>query len=65
MCPTRVSRPQVKLVVEILYEMMFKALLLDANIDTERGPILSEKQMRNTIGYRRSCRIFGPFSMPG
>ena len=45
------------LVIEILYEMMFRALLLEENVDSERGPILSEKQMRNTIGYRRQLKM--------
>ena len=49
----------VRLVVEILYQMMFKALLLEACVDSERGPILSEKQMRNTIDYRRGLQMMG------
>jgi hypothetical protein len=48
---------QIMLVIEILYEMMFRALLLEDNVDSERGPILSEKQMRNTIGYRRQLKM--------
>ena len=48
---------QVKLVTEILHQMAFRALLEDECIDNERAAILSEKQMRNTIGYRRSCKM--------
>ena len=44
----------------ILFEhtqMAFKALIPDDCVESERAPILSEKQMRNTISYRRSCKM--------
>lgn len=47
---------QEELVIELLYEMMFKARLEQDNVDSERGPILNEKQTRNTIAYRRSVK---------
>ena len=37
--------------------MAFKALLPEECINSERAPILSEKQMRNTISYRRQCKM--------
>jgi hypothetical protein len=37
--------------------MAFKALLSEEYINRERAPILSEKQMRNTISYRRQCKM--------
>ena len=43
------------LVIEILFQMAFKALLTDACIDSERSAVLSEKQMRNDVFYRCSC----------
>ena len=38
-------------------KMAFRALLPEECVDSERAPILSEKQMRNTISYRRSCKM--------
>ena len=38
-------------------QMAFRALLPEDCVNSERAPILSEKQMRNTIGYRRSCKM--------
>ena len=55
--PKEVFDKQVQLVTEILHQMAFRALLEDECIDNERAAILSEKQMRNTIGYRRSCKM--------
>ncbi len=31
--------------------------LIEEYINRERAPILSEKQMRNTISYRRQCKM--------
>jgi zinc protease len=52
--PAGVER--ITLVTEILHQMAFRALLLEECVESERAPILSEKQMRNTISYRRSCK---------
>eukprot|EP00741_Cyanophora_paradoxa_P015086 tig00020848_g14557.t1 len=45
-------------VLDVMHQLAFKALLRDADVESERGAVLSELQMRNTVKHRLAVQSY-------